>query len=71
MRIGAIPGLRLGNLEKVESDYDIYKITVYEGFNEEYITFCTPECTRAIDEHLKMQQQYGEKLTQDSFLIRE
>ncbi len=47
MRIGAIPGLRLRNLEKVESDYDIYKITVYEGFNEEYITFCTPECTRA------------------------
>lgn len=71
MRIGAIPGLRLRNLEKVESDYNIYKITVYEGFNEEYITFCTPECTRAIDEYLKMQQQYGEKLTQDSFLIRE
>ena len=71
MRIGAIPGLRLRNLEKVESDYDIYKITVYEGFNEEYITFCTPECTRPIDEYLKMRQQYGEKLTQDSFLIRE
>lgn len=47
MRIRAIPGLRLRNLEKVESDYDIYKFTVYEGFNEEYITFCTPECTRA------------------------
>ena len=46
MRIGAIPGLRLRNLEKVESEYDIYKITVYEGFDDEYVTFCTPECTK-------------------------
>jgi integrase len=67
MRVGAIPSLRLSNLEKVESEYyDIYKITVYEGFNEEYITFCTPECKKAIDEYLKMRSQYGEKLTPDS-----
>lgn len=71
IRVGAIPSLRLRNLEKVESEYDIYKITVYEGFNEEHITYCTPECTRAIDEYLKMRSKYGEKLTQDSFLIRE
>ncbi len=49
MRIGAIPGLRLRNLEKIESEYDTLKITVYEAFNEEYTTFCAPECTRAID----------------------
>jgi site-specific recombinase XerC len=43
VRIGAIPGLRLRNVEKLESEYgEIYKITVYEGFNEEYITFCIP-----------------------------
>jgi integrase len=71
MRVGAIPSLRLRNLEKVESEYDIYKITVYEGFNEEYITFCTPECKKAIDDYLSMRSKYGEKLTQDSFLIRE
>ena len=29
MRIGAIPRLRLRNLEKVESEYDIYKIPVF------------------------------------------
>lgn len=74
IRIGAIPGLRLRNLEKVESDLypgGFYKFTIYEGFNEEYVTFCTPECMRAIDEYLKMRSKYGEKLTQDSFLIRE
>jgi hypothetical protein len=74
MRIGAIPGLRLRNIEKVESEYSdngIYKVTVYEGFKEEYITFTTPECTLAIDNYLKMRQHYGEKLALDSFLIRE
>ncbi len=43
MRVGAIPSLRLRNLEKVESisNYPggFYKITVYEGYNEEYVTF--------------------------------
>jgi integrase len=74
MRIGAIPGLRLRNIEKVESEYTdngIYKITVYEGFKEEYITFTTPECTISIDNYLKFREDYGEKLTQDCFLIRE
>jgi integrase len=73
MRIGAIPGLRLRNIEKVEIDAatSIYKIMVYEGFKEEYITFTTPECTVAIDSYLKMRERYGEKLNTNSFLIRE
>jgi integrase len=73
MRIGAIPGLRLRNIEKVEIDAatSIYKITVYEGFKEEYITFTTPECTVAINSYLKMRERYGEKLNSNSFLIRE
>ncbi len=73
MRIGVIPGLRLRNIEKVEIDAatSIYKITVYEGFKEEYITFTTPECTTAIDSYLKMRERYGEKLNTNSFLIRE
>jgi integrase len=72
MRIGAIPDLRLKNIEKISnSDFEIYKITVYEGFNEEYITFTTPECTRAIDCYLTMRSRYGEKLDASSWLIRE
>jgi integrase len=73
IRIGAIPGLKLRNIEKVEIDAatSIYKITVYEGFKEEYITFTTPECTAAIDSYLKMRERYGEKLNINSFLIRE
>jgi len=40
-RIGAITQLRLRELEKIES---CYKITFYQGTNEQYYTFCTPEC---------------------------
>lgn len=73
MRIGAIPGLRYGNLEKIKIDnlLSIYKITFYEGFNEEYVTFCTPECAKAIDDYLNMRSRYGEKLKPESYLIRE
>ena len=73
MRIGAIPDLRLRNIEKVEIDAatSIYKITVYEGFKEEYITFTTPECTLAIDSYLKMRERYCEKLNSNCFIIRE
>jgi integrase len=72
MRIGAIPDLRLKNMEKISNSlFEIYRITVYEGFNEEYITFTTPECTRAIDNYLTMRSRYGEKLDTSSWLIRE
>lgn len=74
MRIGAIPGLRLSNLEKISIDNStsvIYKITVYEGFKEEHFTFCTPECAKSIDQYLEMRKRYGEKLNPNSYLIRE
>jgi len=71
MRVGAIPALKLRNLRRLDSYHSFYKIIVYEGYNEEYVTFCTPECATAIDEYLRMREQYGEKLTPESFLIRE
>ena len=64
MRIGAIPSLRIRNV-------DNYKITVYENDKEEYFTFMTPECKEAIDSYIDMRSRYGEKINDDSFLIRE
>lgn len=64
VRIGAIPSLRFGNLEN-------YKLTVYEGFKEEYFTFITPECKQAIEIYLDMRSRYGEKIEDDCYLIRE
>jgi integrase len=52
MRIGAIPALRIRNLQD-------NKITVYENDKEEYFSFITPECKQAIDTYLDMRSRYG------------
>ena len=60
-RIGALPGLTLGHLTKIP-EYGLYKITFYEGTNNEY-TFTTRECARTgIDSYLLYRQRCGEKI---------
>ena len=67
MREGAIHSLKLAHLERIQ---DIYKITVYKNSPEEYITFCSPECTKAIDDYLSYRQHYGEVIKPYNPLIR-
>lgn len=64
IRAGAIPLLKVRNLEG-------NKITVYESEREEYFTFISPECKKAIDVYLDIRKRYGEELTKNSPLIRE
>ena len=67
MRIGALRSVRVGDLEKVN---DFYKIKVYSGeAEEEYITFCTPECAKEIDTYLDFRKRNGEVITGESFLF--
>jgi integrase len=66
IRIGALQSIRIGDLEKIDN---LYKITVYRGDREEYITFCTPECAKEIDTYLDFRERRGEKITQDSYLL--
>lgn len=68
LRIGAIPSLKVKDLEKMDN---IYKLTVYEGSGSEYQTFCTPECTRAIDDYLDYRRRAGEEVKPEAPLIRE
>jgi integrase len=71
LRVGALSTLKLRNLQKIDK-YNIFKITVYENEDEEYVTFCTPECAKAIDSYLKYRERHGERpLKEDSPLIRE
>ena len=69
-RVGALPSLKIRNLEKIQ-EFNLYKITMYEGSNEPYTTFCTPECTSIIDSYLEFRESNGEKLNPDSYLIRD
>ena len=68
IRIGSLPDMRIRNLEKINN---IYKITVYEGSNSQYFTFCSPECTSYIDACLDIRIKNGELINKDSFLIRD
>lgn len=69
LRIGAIPDLNIGSLQEVN---DIYKITVYDGEPECYVTFCTNECRKAIDAYLDMRSRFGEDISNENApLIRE
>jgi hypothetical protein len=71
VRIGALPYIKLRNLERTER-YNLYKLTIYEGEEAEYITLCTPECTTAIDSYLEYKQRHKERLLKEgSPLIRE
>jgi hypothetical protein len=71
IRVGALPSLKIRNLERIE-EYSLYKITVYEGEDEEYTTFCTPECSKEIDSYIEYRKRHGEHpLRDDSPLIRE
>jgi integrase len=66
VRIGALQSIRIGDLEKIDN---LYKIIVYRGDREEYISFTTPECAKEIDSYLQYRTRGGEKITQDSFLL--
>ena len=68
LRVGAIPSLSVGSLEKVK---DLFMITVYENDPEEYIVYCTSECRKAIEAYLDMRRRYGEVIKKSSPLIRE
>jgi site-specific recombinase XerD len=62
-RVGALPGLTLGNLTKLP-DIGLYKVVFYESTNNEYYSFCTRECAQSgIDSYLEYRKRCGEKLS--------
>jgi hypothetical protein len=73
LRLGSLSTLLLSHLKKIKiGSGSLYKISVYKGLKGkgQYYTFCTPECTTAIDNYLQFRERYGEKITGDSPLLR-
>ena len=72
IRKSAIIDLKLKHLEKIDSSVGgLYKFTIYENTNDEYITFCTPECVSMIDTYLDQRKAAGEIIDdKESYLIR-
>lgn len=67
-RIGCIPSLRVSSLQKCG---DIYKLTLYENQEEEYLSFITGKAFNAIQSYLDMRIRMGEQIGPDSVLVRE
>ena len=68
MRIGGLSPLRRADLEDKD---DIYKITVYSNTRQEYFTYCTTECKKALDTYFQIRERHGEILTDKTPVIRE
>ena len=53
LRRGALPMLKIQDLTPIDF-YKIYKIRVYAREEEEYFTYCTPECRRLLDQYPRL-----------------
>ena len=69
LRRGAFKYLRIRDITKIDK-YGLYRINVYRKEQEQYITFCTPECAKYIDQYLEWRKRLGEQLKLDSPLFR-
>lgn len=69
VRVGAISSLCIRHLTRID-EYNLYQLLIYAGHKDQYITFCTPEATAAIDSYLSYRRRCGEKLADASPLFR-
>ena len=67
-RIGAVYDLRLRHLSGMA--LGCKSILFYEGSNEEYFGFLTPEASRALEDYFEQRQRDGENLNEDSPVFR-
>lgn len=67
-RIGALQELKLKHLSNMTGDCK--SVLFYDGSNEEYFGFLTPEANKAVEEYLEERRKDGEYIDQDSPLFR-
>jgi site-specific recombinase XerD len=69
IRVGAVSSLCIRHLTHID-EYKLYQLLIYAGHKDQYITFCTPEASKAIDSYLSYRKRCGEKLADASPLFR-
>jgi hypothetical protein len=70
MRVGAIHTLKVKSVKRLDGEVGI--VTVYpESKDSVYTTLVTPEFLSSVDEYLKYRKSQGEKITAESWLIRD
>ena len=73
LRLGAWDYLKWGNIVPIEKDDELVaaKIIVYDGEEDEYFSFITPEAYHALAHWMKYREESGETITEDSWLMRD
>jgi len=67
IRIGALEDIKMRHIAQIE---DCKSVLVYEGTDQEYVTFLTPEASLMFDDYIKKRESDGEKITPDSPIFR-
>jgi integrase len=68
VRRGAIPTLKMKDLKQMS--HGCVAITVYAGFDEEYVTFINKEANDALMLYFEQRKHSGEPITPNSFVFR-
>jgi hypothetical protein len=73
IRLGAWDYLNWGHVKPINRQNELVaaRVLVYGGEPEEYVTFITPEAYRKLVDYMNFREEYGEKITKDSFLMRD
>ncbi|HEY7080849.1 MAG TPA: hypothetical protein VH500_14190 [Nitrososphaeraceae archaeon] len=74
IRLGAWDLLRWKNVEPItdkNGDIKAAKLVVYGGDVEEYYSFITPEAYESLKRWMDFRKSYGEKITDNSWLMRD
>ncbi|MGC2573009.1 MAG: tyrosine-type recombinase/integrase [Candidatus Nitrosopolaris sp.] len=70
IRVGAIQTLKVKSIKRLDGHVGI--VTVYpESKDSVYATLVTPEFLASLDEYVKYRKSQGEKITDESWLIRD
>lgn len=67
IRIGALEDIKMKHMTQIE---DCKSILVYDGTNEEYVTFLTPEASSMFDDYIQKRESDGERITPESPVFR-
>lgn len=67
IRIGALEDIQMRHITQLEA---CKSILVYEGTNEEYVTFLTPEASSMFDDYVQKRESDGERITPESPAFR-
>ena len=74
IRVGAWDYLRwkhIISLKNENNEVIAAKIIIYAGEKEEYLSFITPEAFKALQEYMEFRASCGEKISGESWLIRD